>query len=351
MAPQRPTLGASEGSSREAARAAVAPSAKVFAGEERCEWRSFEALDESDFREAYYSYAGGYDQQWVEPGAPRWLEAFRGGGVALVQSAIGASELVGRNTYVEVCGASLLPALAEMQRAIAEGGAGTRVTVVTTERRLDELQRAGFELLQRVPAGSPARGTGGELAWLVEPRVVCCAGRRRGASRECRLDHEAVRAEMDPRDRGEGVEPSSEKAARAWRPVPWEPSRWVGKGLPPEVERLMTEGARIEREAEVSFFEVPQYPWPSEEALAECILEADRGLAIGAYEYVPVEQVEAVLQTETVHPWTCVHQSADKWRACLDVSVGTNRWARSAPFASASSSTAGDRDSVYAKSH
>ena len=45
---------------------------------------------------------------------------------------------------------------------------------------------------------------------------------------------------MDPRDRGAGVEPSSEKAARAWRPMVHEPERWVGKGLPAAVERLMT---------------------------------------------------------------------------------------------------------------
>mmetsp|Transcript_6665 Transcript_6665/g.15593 ORF Transcript_6665/g.15593 Transcript_6665/m.15593 type:complete len:83 (-) Transcript_6665:15-263(-) len=41
----------------------------------------------------------------------------------------------------------------------------------------------------------------------------------------------------------------------------WEPERWQGKGLPPEVEKLMTVGAQIEVEAEVGFFEVPQYPW------------------------------------------------------------------------------------------
>ena len=73
--------------------------------------------------------------------------------------------------------------------------------------------------------------------------------------------------------------------------------------------------------AEVGFFEVPQYPWPTEQGLAEAILECDRHLAIGATEYVPPGMVEEILATETIHPWVCVQQGADKWRACLDVSV------------------------------
>ena len=46
----------------------------------------------------------------------------------------------------------------------------------------------------------------------------------------------------------------------------------------------------------------------------------------------PAGMVEQILATETIHPWVCVQQGADKWRACLDVSVGTNRRAFSAPF-------------------
>ena len=44
-----------------------------------------------------------------------------------------------------------------------------------------------------------------------------------------------------------------------WRPMPWEPDRWRGKGLPAAVEALMTEGARIGVAEEVGFEEVPQY--------------------------------------------------------------------------------------------
>eukprot|EP00966_Prymnesium_polylepis_P183307 4248128-Prymnesium_polylepis.1 len=57
------------------------------------------------------------------------------------------------------------------------------------------------------PSGQPVR--------LAEPRAVWCAGRRRGASAESRLDHNSVRQYLDPRDRGEGTEPKEEKLARA----------------------------------------------------------------------------------------------------------------------------------------
>jgi hypothetical protein len=110
----------------------------------------------------------------------------------------------------------------------------------------------------------------------------------------------------------------------------WEPERWRGKGLPPAVEKLMTEGARIAMSEEVGFEEVPQYAWPTDEALAEGILEADRALAVGAMEYVPDDHMERVLGESTVHPWTMAQQGA-KWRACHDYSVGTNRRAASAP--------------------
>ena len=182
-----------------------------------------------------------------------------------------------------------------------------------------ELWHAGFELLCRMAAED---GTA---------RVAMTLGRRRGVWHERRLDHTAASEYMDPRDRGEGVEPSSEKAARSWRPMAWEPERWRGKGLPPEVEALMTEGARIEASEEVGFEEIPQYAWPTDESLAEGILEADRALAVGAMEYVPEDQLDRVLHESTVHPWTIVQQGA-KWRACHDYSVGTNRRASSAPF-------------------
>eukprot|EP00966_Prymnesium_polylepis_P134668 3112371-Prymnesium_polylepis.1 len=205
-----------------------------------------------------------------------------------------------------------------MRAALLEGGAGTRLTVVATDEMQAELLGSGFAMLCRLRASDGS------------PRVAWTAGRRRGVWKESKLDHAEVRAHLDPRDRGEGVEAKSEKLARSWRPIAWEPERWRGKGLPAEVEVLMTEGARIDATEEVGFAEVPQYAWPSDEALAEAILEADRALAVGAMEYVPSGQLDRVLRESTVHPWTVVQQGADKWRACHDYSVGTNRRVASA---------------------
>ena len=277
----------------------------------------FDTLGEAEFRELYYSQAGGFQQTWEERGSRDWLARLR-----RRRRVAGCSveALLRRNTYVELADESWATALPVLRAAIEHGAAGTRVTVVASESKEAELRAAGFEVLCRLEAVGGA------------PRVAMAAGRRRGVWRERRLDHAQVREFMDPRDRGEGVEASSEKAARSWRPMPHEPERWRGKGLPPEVESLMTEGARIEMAEEAGFEEVPQYAWPSDEALVECILEADRALAVGAMEYVPDDQLDRVLQESTVHPFTMAQQGS-KWRACHDYSVGTNRRARSAPFA------------------
>ena len=69
--------------------------------------RDFTPLGESEWREIYYSHAGGFDQQWVERGAPRWLNAMTGESRALEPFAVDevgltAEQLQGRNTYVEV---------------------------------------------------------------------------------------------------------------------------------------------------------------------------------------------------------------------------------------------------------
>ena len=63
------------------------------------------SLSEADFREVYYSHAGGYDQSWLAEGAPNWLGRFtldRLGG-----QSVGASALRGRNTFVHVKEAEL----------------------------------------------------------------------------------------------------------------------------------------------------------------------------------------------------------------------------------------------------
>eukprot|EP00966_Prymnesium_polylepis_P190753 4420983-Prymnesium_polylepis.1 len=64
----------------------------------------------------------------------------------------------------------------------------------------------------------------------------------------------------------------------------WEPERWRGKGLPPEVEKLMAVGAQIEVEAEVGLLRGAAVPVGSRSGatVVEGILEADRALAVGA---------------------------------------------------------------------
>ena len=274
-------------------------------------------VGEAEFRELYYSQAGGFQQQWLGPAAHDWLARLRR------RRQLDGSDMpafYGRNTYVELRSESVRAALPRLRAAVESGGVGTRVTVVTGEAVEAELRAAGFELLCRLVAED---GTA---------LVALTAGRRRGVWRERRLDHASIRKHLDPRDRGEGVEPGEAKAARSWRPMPHRPELWRGKGLPAAVEALMTEGARIDMAEESGFEEVPQYAWPTDEALAEGILEADRALVVGAMEYVPDDQLERVLRESTVHPWTMAQQGA-KWRACHDYSVGTNRRAASAPFA------------------
>ena len=100
-----------------------------------------------------------------------------------------AGALVGRNTYVELSEAAARAELPTLGLALARGGAGTRVTVVTGVGLEEELRQAGFELLGRLTADDGSQ------------RVAMVAGRRRGVWRERRLDHAAVREHLDPRDR------------------------------------------------------------------------------------------------------------------------------------------------------
>ena len=82
---------------------------------------------------------------------------------ALDSGVVEAGELRGRNTYVEVCEATLAPVIRQLEAAVAEGEAGTRLTVVTSPRLAGELLEAGFEVLRHVPVGAEAvrAGAGG----------------------------------------------------------------------------------------------------------------------------------------------------------------------------------------------
>ena len=275
-------------------------------------------------RELFYSHAGGFDQRW-SPGRPpgaHWLDELKpaealGGGVPARE------QLSGHNTLIEVSRANLQRIMPLLEWVAREAAAGTRVAVIAPAKHESWLRRHGLVLVDSSEGAQAAEAAG-----------VClvCAGRRGGGTRESYLDHAWARQFMDARDQGAGLEPKELKERRAWTYYEWDPRRWEGKGMQPAVERLMTRGATIELDADVGAFEVRQYPWPSQQALVEGILEADRSLAVGAMEYVPAGEVESVLRECVVHPWTVVQQGAEKWRACHDYSVGTNRAAASAPF-------------------
>ena len=96
----------------------------------------------------------------------------------------------------------------------------------------------------------------------------------------------------------------------------------------------MTEGFRVEPFVDLpdGEKETPQYRFQDDEHYVRGSLECDRALAAGHLEVVPNELVDWALATGYVHPWTVVHQSADKWRAAQDYSVGTNRRMVTKPF-------------------
>ena len=136
---------------------------------------------------------------------------------------------------------------------------------------------------------------------------------------------------MDSRDLVESEDPVL-KAQRSYSFIPHDPSRWRGKGLSSYVERVMTEGHRVEGVPASGFYEVDQYKWRDADAQRMGGLEADRHVLAGALEYVPMSEAAALLgSAATVHPWTVVFQK-EKWRACQDYSSGTNLEADSAPF-------------------
>ena len=172
-------------------------------------------------------------------------------------------------------------------------------------------------------------------------RLPCDLALYSVGARECRaegawLDHSSVREEMDPRDCGGYTGPPSRKAAISWTPIEHDPARWVGKGLPLDVEEMMAHGARVDPPEEGGFgprvYAEGQYPWVDSEHFFRGTVECDRALVAGHLEAVPEAEAEWALRHGTVHPWTVVYQGGDKWRACQDYSAGTNRWTITSPF-------------------
>ena len=111
---------------------------------------------------------------------------------------------------------------------------------------------------------------------------------------------------MDPRDRDGYEEDAVAKRVLTWTPLSHDASLWKGKGLPADVEKIMTEGVVIEMDADECCFEQPQYPFPDDQSMLESLLEADRALSVGHMEYVPDYLIDDILKNHTVHPWLMV---------------------------------------------
>ena len=78
--------------------------------------------------------------------------------------------------------------------------------------------------------------------------------------------------------------------------------------------------------------ETGQYAWADLEHFVHGVAECDRAIAAGHLVPVPADMVDQALREAPAHPWTVVHQAADKWRAAQDYSVSTNRRVGSKPF-------------------
>ena len=274
---------------------------------------------ESRFREIFYSHVGGFDRQHGAVDAA-WLRELKPS-TELAEGQLVKEWLVGHNTYVRLTATAAKRLVPKVMQAVEGAGAGTRVTFDVPLKHEHWLRRIGGQRL--IATGTEC--TEGST------RVLVSFGKRGHGTKESWLDHDRCRAYMDPRDCGLKTAAEAEKRERAWRPVWWEPEFWRQKGLPKEVERVMTEGAEVEFERSLAAGSFPQYPFESAEARYEASVEADRAVATGHMEYVPLEQIEDVLAQGVVHPWT-MDLKGSKWRACQDYSRGTNLAARSAPF-------------------
>ena len=272
---------------------------------------------ESRFREVFYSHVGGFDQQCGAQ-SEEWLRELKPSRVLRPED-ISEENLKGRNTYFRMSARSAKVQVPQVMAAVEGAAAGTRVTVELPAKHEHWLGRLGWKrLISPVQVGE-------------QDMVVMSFGQRGHGTKESFLDHERCKAYMDPRDLGAKSRAEDEKRERAWRPVWWEPEFWRDKGLPAEVERVMTEGAPVEFDAELMPGAIPQYAFASHEARFEASMECDRAVATGHMEYVPADQVEWALMNGVVHPWT-MDLKGSKWRACQDYSGGTNKVAKSAPF-------------------
>ena len=271
-----------------------------------------EAEPETEFRELYYSKYGGFDERWGDRGSRHPLDCLRPHVTRAPQD--WSTELLrDSNTLIEGEQA-LLRIWAEKSSVIAQRAPGTRVTLLADASEAERFIRLGFA----------------QTGYRVNGKVAFTIGKR-GVKKSEQLDHDEAESWMDPRDRGVGKEPKQAIRERAWKHMNVEGSFWANRGLPDKVEEYMTHGVGVTLVSDLGGYEVAQYPYASAEARAEAAMETDRAIAVGHLSYVPDAEAEKVRENTCVHPWTMAF-NGEKWRACQDYSVGTNRVAASAPF-------------------
>jgi hypothetical protein len=298
------------------------------------------SLGESDFRELDYTHAGSYDRVFILGQAPNWSARLRScrrreplAWTLDDPSVTDPSTWRGQNTFVHMPGIQVASRLA---RLTADFPAGSRVTAIVSDAtEVGILVDAGFRRVAAWPTGFGVVGSEGEEQRLLEPAVALSFGRRECVPGEgFHLDHSKVEPFMDPRDRGSPSCGKGAKAALAWSWLSRHPERWVGAGFSPEIERMMTVGVEIDTigDDKDSSQEISQYKFKDAEHFVRGSQECDRALICGHLEIVPANEVEWALANGSVHPWTVVHQSADKWRSCQDYKSGTNSRVISSPF-------------------
>jgi len=218
-------------------------------------------------------------------------------------------------------------------------GSAERVTIIADIGFTSSLEAAGFRRVLRWRRGE-AVACGRESAFLRRDAVAMSFGRRTCPEGGSFLDHASVLPLMDPRDRGAPSCGPEAKAALAWSPLLRHPELWRRSDLPPRIVQMMTEGVVIDTvgDDEIWSQEIGQYAFKDVEHFVMGSQECDRALLAGHLEIVPEREVDWALSNGSVHPWTVVHQAADKWRSCQDYKGGTNPRVISRPFTLCSAS-------------
>ena len=279
---------------------------------------------DAELRELEYAWAGFFDRAVIPAGDVPSAE--------LMGWAVETTILEGGNTLW--CGPSRdLMRTASHAADLCRSHPGTRVTLEARGARDEAFLKArGGTLVRRIGRGAPRYADAEAAARSPHPSSFWALGEEVTEGGRV-VDYDALEAAMDPLDRtGAPQEPKSAKLARSYAPIDHRPARW-DIGLPEELNDMMAgEGVGIHVWDEPGFSEVPFYPFKSNVGLARSIFEADRAIAAGAMEYVPLGSIEEVRRASTIHPWTIVDQGSGKWRLCHDYSVGTNRIVATAPF-------------------